>query len=149
MLGSSYLSARKSLMSTRKILALGTSTTSFACKPNTENIWCQDDRPSRIFLPYVNSPLRRPLTIFITRSCQVHLELFFLINMYPAKSSFSNTRLSGDQQKALEQLLLRRKLTTVMRHSQWRAITQEEMYEASLHRTCQKRFKVCWETLKW
>ena len=68
-LGSSYLSARK-------ILALERSQRQgqvqhFACKLNTENIWRQDDPPSRIFLAlgssslHVNSPLVRELCVVL------------------------------------------------------------------------------------
>ena len=68
-LGSSYLSARK-------ILVLGRSqhqgqVQPFACKLDSENIQCQDDPPSRIFLVlgssslHVNSPLYQSQKILL------------------------------------------------------------------------------------
>ena len=68
LLGSSHLSARK-------ILVLGRSQPQeqvqpFVCKPNTENIWRQDDPPSRIYLVLVSSSLHVNSPLVIVESVQ-------------------------------------------------------------------------------
>ena len=68
LLGSSHLLARK-------ILVLGRSQPQeqvqpFVCKPNTENIWRQDDPPSRIYLVLVSSSLHVNSPLVIVESVQ-------------------------------------------------------------------------------